>query len=67
MPNGTVSNTRGGYGTPIYHYECPKCHNLDAGYMHFGFGKMSELPDAEQKWYFKSVIGMYQDVRGVKC
>lgn len=23
-PLGTMANTRGGYGTPIYHYECSK-------------------------------------------
>lgn len=63
---GIVSNTRGGYGTPIYHYECPMCHNLDAGYMRFGLCKMNDLPDEEQKEYFKSVITMYQDIRGVK-
>ena len=34
--------------------------------MRFGLGKMSELPDEEQKEYFKSVIGMYQNIRGVK-
>lgn len=63
---GTVPNTRGGYGTPIYHYECPKCHNLDAGYMRFGLCKMNDLPDEEQKEYFKSVITMYQDIRGIR-
>ena len=57
---------RDGYGTPIHHYECPQCHNLDAGYMRFRLGEMSKLPDEEQKEYFKSVIGMYQNIRGVK-
>lgn len=66
LPKGTVPNVRDGYGTPIHHYECPQCHNLDAGYMQFGLGKMSELTDEEQKEYFKSVIGMYQNIRGVK-
>lgn len=66
MPlTGTVANTRGGYGTPIYHYKCPQCHNLDAGYMRFGIGKMNELPDDDQKKYFKSVINMYQNIRGI--
>ena len=64
-PTGTVANTRGGYGTPIYHYECPQCHNLDAGYMRFGLCKMKDLPDEEQKKYFKRVIDMYQNIRGV--
>lgn len=66
LPNGVVLNCRDGYGTPIYHYECPKCRNLGAGYMQLGLGKMSKLPDAEQKQYFKSVIEMYQNIRGVK-
>lgn len=44
----------------------PQCHNLDAGYMRFRLGEMSKLPDEEQKEYFKSVIGMYQNIRGVK-
>lgn len=29
LPEGTVGNLRDGWGTPIHHYECPKCHNLD--------------------------------------
>ena len=33
IPRGTMTNIRDGYGTPIHHYECDKCHNLDAGYM----------------------------------
>lgn len=33
LPAGTVPNIRDGYGTPIHHFECPQCHNLDAGYM----------------------------------
>lgn len=66
LPNGVASNCRGGYGTPIYHYECPKCHNLDAGYMQFSLGKMGELTDEEQKQYFKSMIEMYQNIRCVK-
>lgn len=66
LPTGTVLNIRDGYGTPINHYECPCCHNLDAGYMRFGLGRMSELSDDEQKKYFRDVIGMYQNIRGVK-
>jgi len=55
-----------GYGAPIHHYECPHCHNLDAGYMRFGLGKMDELPREEQEAYFRDVIGMYQSIRGIK-
>lgn len=66
LPNGTVPNIRDGYGTPIYHYECPQCHNLDAGYMRLGLGRMNELPDDEQKEYFRGVISIYQNIRGVK-
>lgn len=47
-------------------YECPQCHNLDAGYMRFGLDRMNELPDDEQKGYFKGVISIYQNMRGVK-
>lgn len=43
LPNQVVPNIRGGYGTPIYHYECPICHNLDAGYMRFGINKMASF------------------------
>lgn len=66
LPAGTVANIRDGYGTPIYHFECPQCHNLDAGYMRFGLGRMNELPDYKQKEYFRDVIGMYQNIRGIK-
>lgn len=66
LPEGTVPNIRDGYGTPIHHYECPHCHNLDAGYMRFGLGKMDELPREEQEAYFRDVIGMYQNIRGIK-
>lgn len=58
LPNGVASNCRGGYGTPIYH--------LDAGYMRFSLGKMGELMDKDQKQYFKSVIEICQNLRGVK-
>lgn len=67
LPKGTVGNIRDGFGTPIHHFECPECHNLDAGYMRFGLGNMSELPDDGQKKYFQSVIRMYQNIRGVKA
>lgn len=64
LPKGTVGNIRDGYGTPIHHYECPMCHNLDAGYMAFSLGKMDELSVNEQIEYFQDVIGMYQGRRG---
>lgn len=66
LPEGVVGNTRDGFGTPIYHFDCPKCHNRDAGYMRFSIGKMSELSDLEQKEYFQNVIIMYQNLRGIK-
>ena len=59
IPRDRIGNTRDGYGTPIYHFECPHCHNLDAGCM----------ADKEQDgWhdYCKHVISFYQDVRGYK-
>lgn len=65
LPNGTVGNIRDGYGRPIYHYECAKCGNLDAGFMHYstdGNDKGWDYDDA--KAYFHHVIGYYQGVRG---
>lgn len=64
LPKGTIGNIRDGYGTPIHHFECPMCHNLDAGYMQFGLGRMDELPISEQKKYFQDVIALYQGIRG---
>lgn len=58
LPKGTAGNIRDGYGMPIHHYECPECHNLDAGFM---FQK--ENTSEEQK-YYRHVIGMYQGIRG---
>lgn len=52
---------RDGFGRPIRHYECPQCHNLDAGYMGFDSTDVSE----ETKAYFKSVISMYQNIRSI--
>lgn len=66
LPKGTIGNCRDGWGTPIHHFECSKCHNLDAGYMAFGVNAMSELTEEEQKEYFQHVIGMYQNIRGIK-
>ena len=59
-PSGTVGNIRDGWGTPIGHYECPNCHNLDAGFM-----KVKEDTEDERE-YYRHVIGMYQGVRGFK-
>lgn len=59
-PRGTVGNTRGGYGTAISHYECPDCHNLDAGFMQMWHDGDKE----EEKRYYRSVIEMYQGIRG---
>lgn len=58
IPRGTVGNIRDGFGTPIHHYECSDCHNLDAGFM-----KEKTRDDYEKK-YYQHVIGMYQNVRG---
>lgn len=57
LPKGGVSNIRDGYGRPIYHYECPKCGNLDAGAMQI------EGDDDRWKSYCRVVIGSYQGVR----
>lgn len=64
LPKGTIGNIRDGYGTPIHHFECPMCHNLDAGYMQFGLGCMDKLPVSNQKKYFQDVITLYQGIRG---
>lgn len=60
LPQGTVSNCRDGWGIPIHHYECSECHNLDAGYMREIDGTLDE------KVYYRSVIGLYQNIRGIK-
>lgn len=60
LPRGTIGNTRGGYGTPIHHYECPQCHNLDAGFM------KKRLFDLGEEPYYRGVISMYQGIRGFK-
>lgn len=59
-PRNTVGNIRDGYGTPIYHYECPDCHNLDAGFMQMWHDGNKE----EEKQYYRSVIEDYQGIRG---
>lgn len=58
-PRGTVANVRDGYGIPILHYECPICHNLDAGYMRCTY----RMKPDDIMWY-QHVIGMYQGIRG---
>jgi hypothetical protein len=64
LPRGTVGNMRGGYGTPIHHYECSECHNLDAGFMNM---KCFKKEDEEYtKEYFREVIEIYQGIRGFK-
>ena len=59
LPKGTVGNPRDGYGTPIHHYGCEKCGNLDAGFM-----RIREQNDVEE-WqkYCRSVISLYQNIR----
>ena len=61
LPSRTVPNIRDGYGIPIRHYGCPKCGNLDAGFMELDRAK---IPDHTQKEYFRTVIGHYQNIRG---
>ena len=57
LPKGVLPNIRDGYGTPIYHYECKCCGNLDAGFMRQKIGDMGE------KVYYRSVIGLYRNIR----
>lgn len=59
LPKGVRVNPRGGWGTPLYHFKCPNCGNLDAGFMPEKTGTMDE------KVYYRSVIGLYQNLRGV--
>jgi hypothetical protein len=58
LPRGTVGNIRDGYGTPIYHFKCEQCSNLDAGYMRERDGNDNE------KRYYRDVISRYQGIRG---
>jgi len=60
LPDGTVGNARDGWGVPIHHYECPSCHNLDAGFM------IEKCGTSEEHKYYQHVVGMYQGVRGFK-
>lgn len=61
LPRGTATNIRDGYGIPIFHYECPMCHNLDAGYMSLRICKDNVL-DEDTRLYFQEVIKMYQGI-----
>ena len=60
IPYEAAGNIRDGYGWPIFHFECPNCHNLDAGAM----GIRDD--DEEEREYYRSVISMYQNIRGIK-
>lgn len=60
LPEGTVANIRDGWGRPIFHYECRKCHNLDSGFMYYE--SFYEL--VKNVGYYKSVISKYQGIRG---
>lgn len=62
LPRGTCVNTGDGYGT-IYHFECPVCSNLDAGYMMLP-EILDDTYEREAIDYFQTVIGYYQGVRG---
>ena len=64
LPRGTVGNIRDGYGTPIHHYECSECHNLDAGFMNMNW--FIKEDEEYTKEYFREVIEMYQGIRGFK-
>ena len=60
LPKNTVSNIRDGYGMPINHYECPICHNLDAGAM------LIREDNEDERKYYQYIINIYQGVRGFK-
>lgn len=62
LPRGTKCNIRDGWGTPIHHYECTDCHNLDAGFMNMHLTRFED--ENEMKDYFRDVISMYQNIRG---
>lgn len=49
---------RAGYGSPVYHCECPNCHNLDAG------GMVMAAYSRPFRDYAQSVIEIYQGIRG---
>lgn len=58
LPSGTVANIRDGYGSPIHHYKCERCFNLDSGYIR------ERLYDDDEKKYYKHIISLYQGIRG---
>ena len=58
LPKGTCANIRDGFGTPISHYECPNCYNLDAGFMRLKENTFDE------RIYYQAVIRKYGDIRG---
>ena len=60
VPKNAIDNIRDGYGIPIYHYECPICHNLDAGAM------LNQKDGKGEREYYQHVINMYQKIRGIK-
>lgn len=60
LPQHTIGNTRGGYGIPIHHYNCPQCNNPHAGYM------LNRENTMEEYVYYRSVIGLYQEIQPFK-
>ena len=60
IPCNAVGNIRDGYGWPIHHFECPVCHNLDAGAI------IIKDDDEDERSYYQAVIGLYQNIRGFK-
>ena len=61
-PRGTVPNIRDGYGAPVYHYECPDCHNLDAGYISLQHDNDNDKENVKK--YYQNIIKRYQGIRG---
>ena len=57
IPHGAVGNIRDGWGRPISHFECPICHNLDAGAMQI------INDDQTERDYIEYVIKLYQHIR----
>lgn len=61
LPKDKVANCRDGFGVPIYHFECEKCGNLDAGAM-----MIRGIFDDVDEMLYRHVIEMYQGIRGFK-
>lgn len=59
LPKGTAKNNRNNCGEPIYHHNCCKCHNPDAGFMNTKDGSLNK----DDVVYFRSIISMYQSPR----